>query len=275
MTAVEDLAEVATRAASAECVARSIKWQDRVAVARRAASVAASLDEERVLLRRPGIGAVEATSDWSSRLEAIAEPAPVASAGPVEPVDDAPTVAARADADATAAVTVARIALGEAHLAVLNARLAALDAGDSDATVERIRGYAALADGNLVLRHVRALGRGVRDELRHILRNRPRKVALRLGISLGIGLSYLGFLRIYQWDVRQNYLPYLALYALSGVLGGVVCTNALSVDAARVRAKLVGGARLWHIIRREEPGDIAAGRRGGAAAERVGGLACG
>ena len=32
------------------------------------------------------------------------------------------------------------------------------------------------------------------------------------------------------------------------MIGGVVCTNALSWDARRVRAELTGGRRLWHVL---------------------------
>ncbi len=53
-----------------------------------------------------------------------------------------------------------------------------------------------------------------------------------------MGLAYLAFIRLFQWDAKEDRLPYLALYALSGVVGSVVCTNALSFDAGRVRAAL-------------------------------------
>jgi hypothetical protein len=56
------------------------------------------------------------------------------------------------------------------------------------------------------------------------------------------------FILLMQWEDKSEILPYLAPYALSGVIGGVVCTNALSWDAGRVRAELTGGRRLWHVL---------------------------
>jgi hypothetical protein len=43
-------------------------------------------------------------------------------------------------------------------------------------------------------------------------------------------------------------LPYLGLWAISVVMGGAVCLNAMSFDAMRVRAALDSGARLWHVL---------------------------
>src|SRR6478609_3080561 len=265
MTAVEDLTELATRAVQAEHTARSVKWHDREAVAKSAGTLADRLREERAALARPGLTAVAATSRWSVHLQEVADfatapddgrPNPAVPDGP--PVDPAGTAnldstdlladAIQAEADAAAAVTAARIALGTAHLAVLRARLAAIDAGDNETTAAAIRGYAVLARGNPVVRHSQALGTGLRDELRQIVLGKPRSVAVRLGISLAFGLGYLAFLRIFQWDTTREQLPYLALFALSGVIGSVVCTNSLSFDAARVRAALAGGTRLWHVL---------------------------
>ena len=95
-------------------------------------------------------------------------------------------------------------------------------------------------------------GRGRPAELfrfrRAVLRAKPRSILVKLGISLGLGLAYLGFIRLYQWDEKSELAPFLALYALSGVIGGVVCTNALSWDATRVREALTSGRRLWHVM---------------------------
>ena len=87
-----------------------------------------------------------------------------------------------------------------------------------------------------------------RGEVRHIVADRPRSVAFRLVLSLGIGLGYLAFYRLFQWEAKEAKLPYFALYALSSVVGGVVCTNALSFDSGRVRAQLLGGNRLWQVL---------------------------
>ena len=125
---------------------------------------------------------------------------------------------------------------------------AALDAGDTDTVAAAIRGYVPLNSGNPVVRHVQDLGSRIREEARHVVSGKPRSIAFRLGLSLGMGLAYLAFIRLFQWDTKEDRLPYLALYALSGVVGSVVCTNALSFDAGRVRAALSGGTRLWHVL---------------------------
>lgn len=172
---------------------------------------------------------------WDARVPAPAGPDPV-------------LVAAQAEVDADAAVSVARLALIEAQRAVLLARATALRAGDSAAVTGTVRGYRPLPPGHPGLTHGRELRAGVGRELGTVLRSRPRSILVKLAISLGLGLAYLGFVRLFRWDQNNELLPYLALYALSGVIGGVVCTNALSWDAARVREALTGGRRLWHIV---------------------------
>ena len=142
----------------------------------------------------------------------------------------------------------ARLALIEAHRAALVARGAALRAGDSDAVAAAVRGFRPLSPGNPVLRHGLAVGGGVTDEVSTVLRRRPRSILIKLAIGLGLGLAYLVFILLMQWEDKSEILPYLAPYALSGVIGGVVCTNALSWDAGRVRAELTGGRRLWHVL---------------------------
>ncbi len=156
--------------------------------------------------------------------------------------------AAQAAADAEAAVAVARLALIEAHRAALVARGAALRAGDSEAVAAAVRGFRPLSPGNPVLRHGLAVGGGVTEEVSTVLRRRPRSILVKLAIGLGLGLAYLVFILLMQWEDKSEILPYLAPYALSGVIGGVVCTNALSWDAGRVRAELTGGRRLWHVL---------------------------
>lgn len=249
MSAVEDLTEVATRASRAEAAGRSAKWNDRDALEKAVRNLTDGLREDRELLGRPPVTAVGPSAVWARRTEALvadAEPPNLA-----EPVADPLVlnrVAGDREADAVAAVNAARIALTQAHLAVLQARLAALDAGDSEATAATIRGYQQLASTHPVAGHVQALAAGARDELVHIGRDKPRDIAFRLTVSLGFGLGYLLFLRVFLWDTTQHELPFLALFAFSGLAGSAVCTNALSVDAARVRGILTSGGRLWHIM---------------------------
>lgn len=242
MTAVEDLAEVASRAVAAENEARSVRWQNRTAIQKAAAAVRESLDDERSALSRPSYSGLSPSPHMARQLELVTR------LQPPLPADATIGAAAQAEADAAAAVTTARIALRAAHLAVLEARVAALDAGDSDDVAAAIRGYVPLAAGNPAIRHLQDLGSRILDEARHVFSDKPRSIAFRLGLSLGIGFSYLAFIRLFQWDTKEDRLPYLALYALSGVVGSVVCTNALSFDAARVRAALSGGTRLWHVL---------------------------
>lgn len=113
--------------------------------------------------------------------------------------------------------------------------------------VGRIRGYRPLAGPHPLVGHGFALAAGVRW-LARIAAGRPRSVTVRLGVGFGLGLVHLAFLRLFRWDATEPYLPYLAHFALSVGIGSMVCTNAMSMDAARVRAQLSGGTRLWHIL---------------------------
>ena len=81
-----------------------------------------------------------------------------------------------------------------------------------------------------------------------MLARKPRSIVNSLAIGLALGLGYLGFIRVFQWDRAQPWLPYLGLLAISFVIGGSVCINAMSFDAMRVRAALDSGARLWHLL---------------------------
>jgi hypothetical protein len=173
---------------------------------------------------------------------------PAGSAARSEPPRVTHAEAARAEANAVAAVTVARLALQEAHLAVLDARLARIDAGEAEPETATVDGLTPLPGQNAVSRHGPALARGVRGEIEYILTRKPRSVVKSLAISLALGLLYLGFIRVFQWDRNQRWLPYLGLWVISVVMGGAVCLNAMSFDAMRVRAALDSGARLWHLL---------------------------
>lgn len=246
MSAIAGLTEVAGRAVQAEAVARSVAWRSGPAIDAATSRVAAGLARDRAALARPTISAVAPSAIWRARLGEMVAPDRDEHDEPVP--EDAVMAAARAEADADAAVAVAQLSLMEAHRAVLQARSAALRAGDSEAVATGVRGYRPLPPGHPALRHGQALGADVRSELSNVLHRRPRSILVKLAISLGIGLAYLGFLRLFQWDDYSDLLPFLALYALSGVIGGVVCTNALSWDAGRVREALTSGKRLWHLL---------------------------
>lgn len=246
MAAIDGLTEVAGWAAQAESTARSVTWQDQSAIDAATTKVARSLAQDRVALSRPGLSAVEPSDIWRRRLAEMVDPDRDERGDP--PPADPVVAAAQAEANADAAVAVARLSLIEAHRAVLEARSSALRAGDSEAVAAAVHGYRVLPPGNPVLRHGQALATGVNTEFANVLHRRPRSILIRLAVGLGIGLAYLGFLRLFHWDTKAEMLPYLAIYALSGVIGGVVCTNALSWDASRVRAELTSGSRLWHLL---------------------------
>jgi hypothetical protein len=81
-----------------------------------------------------------------------------------------------------------------------------------------------------------------------VLTRKPRSTVKSLAITLALGLLYLGYIRVFNWDRDEKWLPYLGLFVIGVVMGGGVCINAMSFDAMRVRAALDNGARLWHLL---------------------------
>jgi hypothetical protein len=147
-----------------------------------------------------------------------------------------------------AAVGVARMALTDAALAVLQARMARIQAGEDEPDAEAIDGYVPLHGRNAVSRHGPALAHGLRGEIKYVLTRKPRTTVKSLAITLALGLLYLGYIRLFQWDTDRKWLPYLGLWVISVVMGGSVCINAMSFDAMRVRAALDSGQWLWHLL---------------------------
>ncbi|HEY2221464.1 hypothetical protein [Actinomycetospora sp.] len=255
MSAVDDLTELVERAGAAERAALASRWKERTDVDALRRRVQGAITEQHELER---LSSGPVLSDRRARLRGAfldgrpdtPEPRPHEATGPGS--DPPPTVghadAARAESDAAAAVTVARLALLEAHLAVLDARLARIDAGDAEPGAATIDGHATLQGRNAVTRHGPALAHGVRGEIVYMLSRKPRSIIKSLAIGLALGVLYLGFIRVFQWDRAQAWLPYLGLWAISVVMGGAVCLNAMSFDAMRVRAALDSGARLWHLL---------------------------
>ena len=86
--------------------------------------------------------------------------------------------AARAELDAVAAVGVARMPLTDAALAVLQARLARIQAGedqpDSEMDSETVDGHVPLHGRNAVSRHGPALAHGLTGEIKYVLARKPR-----------------------------------------------------------------------------------------------------
>jgi hypothetical protein len=263
MAAVDDLTELVERAAAAEKSALASKWKDEADVqalisrSRRAAeeqrqAVRLDTDPDRLSPRWAGLR--------QNYLDLGAQPAlpgqePSTEDGPGDgDVGETASrrlshqAAARAELDAVAAVGVARMALTDAALAVLQARLARIQAGEDQPDAETVDGHVPLHGRNPVSRHGPALAHGVSGEIKYVLTRKPRNTVKALGIALGLGLLYLGYLRVFKWDQNQQWLPYLGLWVISFVMGGAVCINAMSFDAMRVRAALDTGARLWHLL---------------------------
>jgi hypothetical protein len=255
MSAVDDLTELVERAGAAERAALASRWKERDDVEALRRRVEGVIREQRELER---LSTAPAPSERRAHLRAaFLEGNPDGSrdrtVGSTDVRDGAPASvghadAARAETDASAAVTVARLALLEAHLAVLDARLAVLDAGEADPEAAAVHGHSPLTGRNAVSRHGPALAHGLRGEIRYMLMRKPRSILKSLAVGLALGLLYLGFIRVFQWDRAQAWLPYLGLWAISVVMGGAVCLNAMSFDAMRVRAALDSGARLWHLL---------------------------
>jgi hypothetical protein len=263
MAAVDDLTELVERAAAAEKSALASKWKDEADVqalisrSRRAAeeqrqAVRLDTDPDRLSPRWAGLR--------QNYLDLGAQPAlpgqePSTHDGPGDG-DAGETVprrlshqaAARAELDAVAAVGVARMALTDAALAVLQARLARIQAGEDQPDVETVDGHVPLHGRNPVSRHGPALAHGLTGEIKYVLARKPRNTLKALAVALALGLLYLGYIRLFQWDRDQKWLPYLGLWVISVVMGGSVCINAMSFDAMRVRAALDSGARLWHLL---------------------------
>jgi hypothetical protein len=266
MAAVDDLTELVERAAAAEKSALASKWKDEADVqalisrARRAAeeqrqAVRLDTDPDRLSPRWAGLrqnyldlGAQPALPGQEPSTHDGPGDGDIGDAGETVPRRLSHQAAARAELDAVAAVGVARMALTDAALAVLQARLARIQAGEDQPDVETVDGHVPLHGRNPVSRHGPALAHGLTGEIKYVLARKPRNTLKALAVALALGLLYLGYIRLFQWDRDQKWLPYLGLWVISVVMGGSVCINAMSFDAMRVRAALDSGARLWHLL---------------------------
>jgi hypothetical protein len=260
MAAVDDLTELVEQAATAEKSALASKWKDEADVqalikkARRAAeeqrqAVSLGTDPDRLSPRWAGLrenyldlGAQPALPGQEPSMQASSDDELTA------PRRLSHQAAAQAERDAVAAVGVARMALTDAELAVLQARLARIQAGEDQPDSAAIDDYVPLHGRNAVSRHGPALAHGLTGEIKYVFTRKPRTTLKALAIALALGLLYLGYIRMFQWDTQVKWLPYLGLWVISVVMGGSVCINAMSFDAMRVRAALDSGARLWHLL---------------------------
>jgi hypothetical protein len=270
MPAIDDLTELVERAAAAERLALASKWKDRPDVEKMLRRVRKTAAEQRDELSKNTDGSMLSSRWVSLRQDYLdlgeQEFLPGERPGDDPDVDEphvtephvaeqAPATrrlshaaAAQAERDAVAAVGFARIAMTDAMLAVVQARLARIDAGEDDPDAATVDGHVPLHGRNAVSRHGPALAHGVTGEIKYILTRKPRSVIKSLAIGLAMGLLYLGWIRLFEWDTDQKWLPYLGLWAIGVVMGGSVCVNAMSFDAMRVRAALDSGARLWHLL---------------------------
>jgi hypothetical protein len=270
MAAMDDLTELVERAAVAEKAALSSKWKEESDVQGLIRRMREAAEEQRQAVRLD-TDPHRLSPRWASLqqnyLDLGAQPAlpgqePSAQESPDNAVangygeGDGDGVArrlshqgaAQAELDAVAAVGVARMALTDAAQAVLQARLARIQAGEDQSDAPAVDGHVPLHGRNAVSRHGPALAHGITGEIKYVLTRKPRNTVKALGIALGLGLLYLGYLRVFKWDQNQQWLPYLGLWVISFVMGGAVCINAMSFDAMRVRAALDTGARLWHLL---------------------------
>ncbi|CAN5334919.1 hypothetical protein BH11ACT7_BH11ACT7_02660 [soil metagenome] len=225
--AVDELRSLAEILRHLDRAAAKAEWDDPGALQ---AAVASARSQ---LIASPGSADIAATGASAQRLTRAQEfhrgavPAP------------GPTSAAQASADAVVAVEVARAATAEAVVAVWDAwRLAA----DDDRRVPKR--HAAVTGA---VSATADLGRRLRVEVRHVWTGRPRSILARLVITLGISLSLAAVYHFSGWS-KYDDLSRLTLYLFSGVVGSVVCTNALCFEAERVRAQLADGERLWRIL---------------------------
>lgn len=264
MAAVDDLTGLVERAAAAEKSALASKWKDEPDVQSLIRRSRAAAEEQRQAVRLD-TDPDRLSPRWAglrqNYLDLGAQPAlpgqePSAQERPDDGDGDGEgatrrlshQAAAQAELDAAAAVGVASMALTDAALAVLQARLARIQAGEDQPDSAAIDGHAPLHGNNAVSRHGPALAHGITGEIKYVLTRKPRNTIKALAIALALGLLYLGYIRVFQWDRNQRWLPYLGLWVISFVMGGSVCINAMSFDAMRVRAALDSGARLWHLL---------------------------
>jgi hypothetical protein len=264
MAAMDDLTELVERAAVVEKTALSSKWKEESDVQgliRKTRKAAEEQRQEVSLDTDPQRLSPRWASLQQNYLDLGAQPALPGQEPPSQQSPDdedgsgvgvarrlSHQAAAQAELDAVAAVGIARMALTDAAQAVLQARLARIQAGEDAPDAAVVDGHVPLHGRNPVSRHGPALAHGVSGEIKYVLTRKPRTTVRSLGIAVGLGLLYLGYLRVFKWDQNQQWLPYLGLWVISFVMGGAVCINAMSFDAMRVRAALDTGARLWQLL---------------------------
>jgi hypothetical protein len=249
MAAMDDLTELVERAAVAEKAALSSKWKEESEVQGLIRRTRKAAEEQRQAVRLD-TDPHRLSPRWASLqqnyLDLGAQPAlpgqePSAQESPDNAVangygeGDGDGVArrlshqgaAQAELDAVAAVGIARMALTDAAQAVLQARLARIQAGEDQSDAPAVDGHVPLHGRNAVSRHGPALAHGITGEIKYVLTRKPRNTVKALGIALGLGLLYLGYLRVFKWDQNQQWLPYLGLWVIAFVVWRVLAARAL------------------------------------------------
>ncbi|BBZ33128.1 hypothetical protein MCNF_17330 [Mycolicibacterium confluentis] len=228
LAAVQELRTLADAVRTVDAAAAAAEWDDDEQLS----TLAAQADADLATLRQTDdIAASVASPLWRARLEEL-----------VRSSDAARTLTAtpqEAAANAVVAVALARAAVAEAVRTTAQAQGVALGEAEPETAARR---QAARAFPALLNR----LGRLVVGELRHIVADRPRAIAMRIVITLGIALSLVAFYHLTgftRYDAGR-----LTLYLFSAVIGSVVCTNALCFEAQRVRDALTSGESLWRIL---------------------------
>lgn len=240
MATPDGLREIVLAGQRAEQAARASLWED--ADATRSALRQTEQDLARTVqaLRHPDPLAPAPSAPWQRRLdEAAAELLP---GGPSTPDDRSP---AQRQADVDTAVALARLAVLQAGVEVLRGWRDDLDRS-APARASRTPRSVGRELPRRFARTCRSGGGATRQQLGIILGDRA--ILMKLVISFAIGLATLAVVVLGSWDDHVEQAPYLALLALSGVIGGVVCTNALAWDARRVRSALSGGRRLGRLM---------------------------
>jgi hypothetical protein len=229
VAALDELRFLADSLRRIDAAAAAADWDDDGALT----SAVAEARAELTLVRHgvvDDIAAARASTRWRDRAKNQATA--------VSPADDVPTTPGQAGANAVVAVALARVAVAEAVLAVAHAHHMAAD--------EAGRG-AVRRSAILRVDPMSALGGRFVEELRHVFADKPRKILMRLAITLAISLAMVAgyhFIGVARYDDFGQ----LTLYLFSAVVGSVVCTNALCFEAKRVREGLSRGERMWRIL---------------------------
>lgn len=257
MAAPDGLHEIVLAGQRAEQAARALLWQDADATRAALRSTERELAKARAALRHPDPLAPAPSAGWRRRLDAVITDTDTDTPGP----DTGDPRQRRADTDT--AIAVARVAVLQAGRQVLlgwaseqSAQEGQSAQGEQSAPGERsgrsgrsksdAAGPAIRRWPRRIVGSGRAAATSTRREIGVVLGD--RKILFKLLVSFAIGLATLAFVVLGSWDDHVEQAPYLALLALSGVVGGVVCTNSLAWDARRVRTSMARGRRLGRLL---------------------------